>query len=315
MRKVLFIFLDGVGLGSTDPTVNPFAAASTPALDALLEGRRLVASAAPFEGASASLVPLDARMHTSGTPQSASGQAAILTGRNVPQEIGGHYGPKPNPQIAAILQQGSIFAAVAARGGRAALINAYPPRYFQAVNSGLRLYSAIPMAVNAAGIDLMTAQDLQQGRAMSVDFTGEGWAAQPDFPPIPIYSSTQAGQILARLSMDYELAWFDFWPSDIAGHKGSMRDAVSLIERFDEVFSGLIEMWKNRDDLIVVSSDHGNLEDLSVKGHTLNPVPALVIGPAEARKAFTRGLKDLTDFYHAILEAIFPAGQDHEHRP
>ncbi len=47
MPRLLFLFLDGVGLGVEDPARNPFAAAEMPALHALLEGRRLVLPAAP----------------------------------------------------------------------------------------------------------------------------------------------------------------------------------------------------------------------------------------------------------------------------
>ena len=50
MSHVLFLFLDGVGLGPDDPMVNPFAAARMPNLTELLEGRRLVAGSALFDG-------------------------------------------------------------------------------------------------------------------------------------------------------------------------------------------------------------------------------------------------------------------------
>ena len=64
-------------------------------------------------------------------------------------------------------------------------------------------YSAIPFAVTAAGLPLMTADDIQAGRALSVDFTGEGWAARHEFPPVPIYSPTEAGAKLAQLAAQY----------------------------------------------------------------------------------------------------------------
>ena len=42
--KFLFIFIDGVGLGSDNPLVNPFVRASTPHLDALLGGNKIIAN-------------------------------------------------------------------------------------------------------------------------------------------------------------------------------------------------------------------------------------------------------------------------------
>jgi len=307
MPRLFFLFLDGVGLGEEDPARNPFAAAVMPSLLALLEGRQLVLSAAPFEGRRATLLALDPCLGVEGAPQSASGQATILTGRNVPAEIGGHYGPKPNPPIREILRHDSLFHRVLARGGTAALLNAYPPRYFQAIDSRHRIYSAIPLAATAAGLSLMTAEDLQAGRALSADFTAEGWAAQPGFPPAPILTPSAAGQSLARLSAAYDLAWFDYWLSDYAGHRGTPEAAIDLLQAFDSVLGGLVEEWGDREDLVLLTSDHGNLEDLTARGHTRNPVPALLIGPARLRETFAAGLRDLTHIASAVMRLLFPS--------
>jgi hypothetical protein len=304
MPKVLTLFIDGVGLGSPGPNTNPLFNARMPNLLSLLDGERLIEDTCPFRGAHASLHALDTTLGIPGIPQSATGQAVLLTGRNVPAEIGEHYGPKPNPAIARILKEDNLFMQVLKRDGSAALLNAYPPRYFQAIYNRRRLYSAIPMAVNAAGIDLMTAEDLQAGRALSPDFTGEGWSSQPDFPPAPIYSPKEAGVRLAQLSQKYFLSWFDYWLSDYAGHRGSKEQATSLLETFDKVLGGLLTAWNITQDLIILTSDHGNLEDLSAKGHTVNPVPLLLIGPLKIRDQFAQNLVDLTSFYPNVLHVL-----------
>lgn len=290
-----------------------------PALQSLLGGKPLTAKATPYKGELATLLSVDAAMGVSGTPQSATGQASLLTGQNVPAKIGIHYGPKPNPEIAQIIRSNNLFMQVRDRDGCAALLNAYPPQYFQSINSGRRIYSAIPLAAHAAGVDLKTARDLQAGDAFSVDFTGEGWAAQSEFPPAPVYPPHQAGMRLAEVSKEYDLTWFDYWISDYAGHKREMDQAVELLESFDEVLNGLLEAWQSRDDLFVMTSDHGNLEDLTKRGHTQNRVPALILGPTDLRRKFADGLKDLTGFAPAVLRTIFPdelggeaAGSDEE---
>jgi len=305
MAHVLLLFMDGVGLGPDDPSVNPLAAASMPRLSSLLEGRRLVRSAAPFHGGEATLLAVDACLGVDGLPQSASGQAAILTGRNVPKEIGEHYGPKPNPAVAAIVRQGSLFSEVARRGGTAGLLNAYPPRYFEGIESGRRLYSCIPLAATSAGLGLRSAEDLLRGEAFSADFTGEGWALQPGFPSAPVYTPAEAGARLAATARSLDLAWFDYWPSDYAGHRGDADASRQLLESFDAVLGGLADAYRGSPDLVVVTSDHGNLEDLNRRGHTRNPVPALLIGPADVRERFSQGLSDLTGFVPAILREIF----------
>ncbi|HEY45629.1 MAG: hypothetical protein AMJ88_05575 [Anaerolineae bacterium SM23_ 63] len=305
MARVLFLFLDGVGLGDDDPKRNPFSTARLPTLEALLDDRRLIASSAPYEGSKATLFSVDARMGVDGRPQSATGQAAILTGKNVPALIGSHYGPKPNPPIIKILEEFNLFSEVKRRGGEAGLLNAYPPRYFESIYSRRRIYSAIPLAVRAAGLELMTAEDLQAKRALSADFTGAGWAAQLDFPPAPIYFPAEAGALLAQLSLNYHLAWFDFWPTDYAGHRGTLAQGISLLETLDAVLDGLIKAWSDRQDLIVITSDHGNLEDLNWRGHTLNPVPALLIGPITLRREFSKQVNDLSDIAPSVLRVIF----------
>jgi hypothetical protein len=305
MARVLFLFLDGVGLGAADSASNPFAAAHLPAIERLLEGRQLIAKSAPFEGELATLVPIDACLGMPGDPQSASGQATLLTGRNIPQVIGEHYGPKPNEAITSALRENNLFQEVVRRGGSAQLLNAYPPRYFEAILSRRRLYSSIPLAAALAGLPLMTADDLREGRALAADFTGIGWAAQPDFPPAPIYEPEQAGEQMARLSLNADLTWFDYWPSDYAGHRATLAQAISLLETFDLVLGGLVQAWSNRPDLVVLTSDHGNLEDLGHRGHTLAPVPGLLIGPRASRRAFAHNLIDLTGFHAAILRTLF----------
>lgn len=317
MSRVLFLFLDGVGIGKDDPQVNPFAAAQLPNLGEQLGGRRLVEGVAPLHGERATLVEVDAVMGVDGTPQSATGQAALLTGKNVPQIVGEHYGPKPNAAVAAVIREDNLFQQVLQRGGSAALLNGYPPRYFEAIESGHRLLSSIPLAATSAGLKLMTENEMQAGSAFSADFTGVGWSQQPGFPPAPIYQPDQAGRLLATASEAHDLSWFDFWPSDFAGHRGQMAEAIELLENLDAVLGGLFGAWENRSDLIVISSDHGNLEDLSKRGHTTNPVPALLVGPAELRHPFAAELKSLASFAPAILNLLFgpPNGRPASSQP
>ena len=154
--RVLFIFLDGIGLGEDNPEINPLAQAKMPNLNTLLDGRSLLKSSAPFVGERATLLAIDPSVGVAGLPQSATGQAMLVTGINIPAELGYHYGPKPNPEVAAYLKNGTLFSLLTEVGKKAALLNAYPPRYFDGIDSGKRLYSSIPLAVTNAGISLFT---------------------------------------------------------------------------------------------------------------------------------------------------------------
>jgi len=303
-RHILFIFLDGVGLGADDAATNPFATADLPNLSGLLGGQRPLASTPAGDYGRAVFIPTDAEMGLAGPPQSASGQAAILTGRNVPQEIGGHWGPKPNEAVAAILREGSVFSRLTARGVPAALLNAYPQRYFDAIASGRRSYSAIPLAVTAAGLPLFTAADLSAGRALSADFTGQGWP-EPERVAFTPYTPAGAGAKLAELAGQYGFAFFEYWLTDYLGHRGTLDEARELLTNFDAVLGGLLDAWDDASGLIVITSDHGNLENLEHRHHTLNRVPTLVIGADRA--AFAEGLSDLTHLAPAIERYLLPA--------
>jgi len=300
--RVLFIFMDGVGLGVDDPRINPLSSANMPYLQNLLGGKKLLASSAPFESDFATMIALDPNMGVAGLPQSATGQAALLTGLNVPAMIGGHYGPKPNPQIAEIIKEDNLFKRLLRAGKSAALLNAYPPRFFHGVKSGKRLLSAIPLAVTSSGLPLFTQDDFYNQKAMSADFTGEGWRTMLGYQDSPVFPPHLAGQLLASLAERFDFSLFEYWASDYAGHGQDMGRAVELLEVFDQVLGGLVEAWKHNEGLIFISSDHGNLEDLSTRRHTSALVPGIVIGGH--RREFCNGLIDLTGVALKIEEAV-----------
>ena len=297
--SILFIFLDGVGLGADDPARNPFAAAEIPNLIGLLGGQRPLAGLPQIDAGRAIFVPTDASLGVPGPPQSATGQASILTGLNVPALVGQHWGPKPNQAVAEIVRRENIFKTL---GRRAALANAYPPRYFDAIGSGRRNYSTVPLAVTSAGLTLCGVDDLRAGRAFSADFTGEGWRRELRFADTPVYAPGEAGARLAQSALERAFTFFEHWLTDVVGHRGTLADAVRVVESFDAVIGGLLEAWDDARGLIVVTSDHGNLEDMSTRHHSLNRVPTLVIGAARA--AFAEGLIDLTRFAAAVQRTL-----------
>lgn len=297
----LFLFLDGVGLGPDTPD-NPFTQAHMPNLLNLLGGQRLILGSLPIESQRATLVALDVCMGVAGLPQSATGQATLLTGVNVPAMLGYHYGPKPNLTVTEFLRNDNLFIGLQDNGRRVALLNAYPPSYFEAIESGRRMFSVIPLAVTSAGISLKTIDDLFAGQALSADFTGQGWRDRLGFAETPVLTPHQAGEHLAFLAQDYDFAFFEFWPSDYAGHHQDMDAARSILETFDQVLAGLLASWDDQKGVILLTSDHGNMEDLSTRRHTRNPVPALVIGSPHLREAFSFSLHDLTGVAPAILQ-------------
>ncbi len=144
------IFVDGVGLGEADPTINPLVRARTPAIRALLgsslAGREAIRTSA------AVMVPLDARLGVPGLPQSATGQVALLTGDNAPALVGRHITAYPTPTLAALLQSRGLFAVLRARGVSVALANAYSEEYYAAVAGRKIRHAAITLNALQAGV-------------------------------------------------------------------------------------------------------------------------------------------------------------------
>jgi 2,3-bisphosphoglycerate-independent phosphoglycerate mutase len=320
--KLLFIFLDGVGLGEDNPEINPLAGRSMPHLEEILQGHKLVADG-NFPGIAeesclvnterASLLALDACLGIKGLPQSASGQASLLTGKNVSTLLGMHEGPKPTPAIIELLRDGTVFTHLQKHRKQVSLLNAFPPRYFEAIDSGYRLPGVIALSVRLAGIQLKTIDDLVAGEAISADITAQGWRKNLGFKDTPVLDGRQAGDRIKRLSKSTDLAVFEYWLTDIAGHHQDMQAAHSILETLDKVIGSLTAVWDDEDKLILLTSDHGNIENLSTRHHTLNDVPLLLIGPAELRKRFIQNINrsqgsrlkpDLTDVAPAILDFI-----------
>jgi 2,3-bisphosphoglycerate-independent phosphoglycerate mutase len=299
-KRFIFIFLDGIGLGEDDPLKNPFSQAHLPVINGLLGGEKLTLSSAPLINEDVSLIAVDAGLGVPGLPQSATGQAALLTGSNIPAHLGYHFGPKPNPPIAHFLRQNTIFHRLIENDLEPIYLNAFPPPYFQGIKSGRRLYSTIPLAAVSAGLKLRTIKDLKSGRALSADFTGQGWRSHLGFSDTPLMTPAEAGELMSQLAYAVNFSFFEYWLSDFAGHRQDMKQACQLLVELDLVLGSLIQGMNDEETLILITSDHGNMEDLSTRRHTNNPVPALVIGKPEARIAFTRSLTSILDIAPAI---------------
>ena len=238
-------------------------------------------------------MPTDANLGVDGRPQSATGQATILSGRNIPAEIGEHYGPKPNEVVREAILRGTLFQETVDQGGTAALLTPYPQGYFDVIKSGKRRYSSVPFAATQAGLALKTADDLRQGTAVSPGFTGEIWRTQLGYQDVPQYTLAEAGQQIAKIAKTHTFSFFEHWPSDQLGHRGKLEEAVAHLEKLDQVFGGLLGAWDDEEGLLIVTSDHGNLEDKSHRRHTRNKVATMLIG--RGHEGYAAGVSDLTD--------------------
>ncbi|MBI3944006.1 MAG: metalloenzyme [Chloroflexi bacterium] len=276
---ILLFFLDGVGIGAANPAINPWQATSLPALEKLLGTPWPSLQMAAPSSERASLAYVDANLGIEGLPQSGTGQTALITGVNAAALLGRHDGPYPATELRPLLQYESIYARVMQHGLTVAFANAYPDRYLGRVARGTSRQSAISLAARLCQIPLRTATDLRDGTALSALITNEGWRQVLGYTETPDITARQAGWNLGNIVASHALTVFELWQTDVLGHRQDMPGLQRLLLQIDACLGGFLEHPVHQETLVIVTSDHGNCEDLSTSRHTTNPVPLLVIGP------------------------------------
>ena len=291
-RRALLVFLDGVGIGAGDAAFNPFAAARLPRLQALLGGRRPVAEDLDADGRilaeRAVLVAADATLGMEGLPQSGTGQTSLLTGHNAAAAYGRHFGPWVPTPVRPMLAAENLLSRAVAAGATAAFANAYPlagadPRIF-------RRPAAPMLAAQAAGALTRGAAELAEGRAVASSITNERWRERLG-DEMPRVTPEEAARTLARIAAAADMTLFAHYDTDYTGHRGDLAGAVAALEKVDAFLGALVDALPD-DTLLVVSSDHGNVEDVRA-GHTTNPVPLLAAGPGHEAFADARSILDV----------------------
>ena len=294
--SVIFVFLDGLGLGPADET-NPLWLAPMPNLRRLLGGPLVAGLNADRPGLL--FKAIDALLGVQGLPQSATGQTALFTGVNAAQLLGRHLGAYPNAPLTEVINEHNILKRATERGYRATFANAYTPQYFQLVKERKRRHSATTLSVLAAGLPFRTLADLERGEAVYWDIT-HFYLVEHLHVPMPIIEPETAGHHLARLSRNHDLVLYESFLPDAVGHRKDLGSALKILDMLDRFFAGLLEEVEPT-TTVVMSSDHGNLEEIGLSLHSTNPVPLLVVGPGA--ESF-RQAQSITDVAAGIMQVL-----------
>ena len=139
--KVIFLFIDGVGLTASSAD-NPVNKEVCPALFRLFERHAK---------------PIDACLGVEGVPQSATGQATMFTGVNCPKAVGRHCEGFPPIAVRKIVEADNLFLQLKKRGKKVRFANAYliddvqelADRRFKSVTSVMAL--TVPETIATVG--------------------------------------------------------------------------------------------------------------------------------------------------------------------
>lgn len=285
--RFIFLFLDGVGLGEAQPS-NPLAAADTlPYLHELLGGLLL----RNFNVQRPDLLcqPIDACLGVPGLPQSATGQTSLFTGCNAPAFLGKHLSAFANGSLRSLIDSHSMFKQMLALGGKVTHANLYSLAYFAAIAQRRRRYSVGTLVTLTAEVPFRMGGDNDDQIAISWDITGQ---FRRD-PVTPAIAPEVAGERLAAIGAQHHLTLFECYLPDYVGHSQDFAQAKAVLRLVDTFIASIVKHLP-RDVTLVISSDHGNVEDLAHKHHTLNPVPLIAIGPQAAEFATVSDITGIT---------------------
>ena len=289
--SAILFFIDGLGIGSRG-THNPLdAEAHSPLAHFIDEPTPVYKNGV--------LVPTDPRLGIEGRPQSASGQSTILTGVNVPQAVGYHKQGFPNQAMREIIGEHSIFRQLDERAiGPNVFANTYTPQFFQ---TPPRWKSATTCAVEASrSMYFRRLPDLVGRRSLFHDFTNVT-LRQRGFD-VPEFSPREAAEVLCGLAVANRFVLYEHFITDKIGHDQDFAKAASHLPKLAEFVRATIDMLDPDRTTFILTSDHGNIEDLSIRNHTLNDVPTVLWGRNAAEAAAS--IKDLSDITPTILKLL-----------
>lgn len=272
-NKLIYIFLDGVGLGKDEYT-NPLTQVPMPTLFNLV-GEKLTHSTHVIRK-NFLAKGIDACLGVEGVPQSATGQSSLFTGYNAQAFLGYHLMAYPNDELIAIINKRSIFKYAKENNVKSIFANSYTDGFFKSFDRNSSNYSVTTRCVLAAESKFNTLDDLIDGKAVHWDITNVTLQETPN-NRVPLITPFKAGENLKNLTNDHDLILFECFLPDLIGHRKDMEKSIKFLEVFDEFLRGIL-YDKPENVHILISSDHGNIEDLSYGGHSKNQVPLIVIG-------------------------------------
>jgi hypothetical protein len=293
------IFLDGVGIGEEDSRSNIFFKYGFKTFTEIF-GEIPSLKHSILNKNNSYLFPSDARLGVEGFPQSGTGQTSIFCGINASKYIGKHFGPFPYSTLIPEIDEKNIFKAFINHGGNVFFANAYPKLFFDYLKSGKSRLSASALSSKLSGLKFNTSTDVRLGKSLTAEITNERWNIKLGYKLNSITPKTAARRLM-KIALENNFTLYEYFMTDYLGHGRYDGDAQCLLNILDEFLFTIITELKE-DITLIICSDHGNVEDISIKTHTLNPALTITSGKY-AEKLFNE-IQDLTQIKPAIMRLV-----------
>lgn len=295
----LMIFLDGVGIGDKDKTSNPFFTYNFKFLNNIFGDTPHLNNQSLCSNGNY-LFPVDANLGVDGLPQSGTGQAAILCGINASELIGKHFGPFPYSTLIPVIEKNNIFTSLIGNNKKVSYVNAFPKVFFDYLKSGKRRLGTIPLSCMKSGMKLKMAADVWKGDALTAEITNEKWRERLHYK-LPVIKPSTAAKRLLKISVENHFTMFEYWITDHLGHGRYKEETEQQLMILDDFLFFILKNLPAGMTLLICS-DHGNLENISIKSHTRNP--ALTISAGLNAAYLSNQIKSLVDIKEAVINSI-----------
>jgi len=245
-------------------------------------------------------------MGVPGLPQSATGHTTLYTGINTPKLLGKHLTGFPNKELRQLLHKHSLFVRLVNIGYKCKFINAFRPIFFTTPE----IFSNLPMSATTemnkyAGYEFSNFHDIQHEKALYHDYSNDE-NRKKGFD-LPYFSADKAGEILVRESDNYDLILYEYFLTDFAGHAQNLNRSIEEIRKVENLILAVLTHMNSENTILVVVSDHGNIEDVRTKSHTTNPA-FLGIWDKTTLKSYTdfKSLQDIFPYIFYKITGDFP---------
>jgi len=145
------------------------------------------------------------------------------------------------------------------------------------INQNIFVYAA-----RQAGVRLRTVADVVAGYSLTSSMTNEletDFQFPAHFPRLPKRTPEEAAQILLRVADESDFVFYKYQLPDLISHTGQLAMARTVFDH-TERFVGRVLTGISRDTFVLVTSDHGHLEQMEFhRGHPKSKVPTWCFGP------------------------------------